>query len=765
MSNSFASIAKTLGAKVVGPIFKQVSKKARRDESLPEIVYRNRFNRAQQRLANALASRGSKETPRNLRREVKALVSKWAEKGFSDAFEEIEQFEIERAKEYELVKARASGDLEEIRRVLENEYREEVFRRHGRIELRGVQTAHRVWQDLEDFYIPLHVSRPPHVSPDTDDEQVRLFAGLERTPVVEALRERGKILIVGAPGSGKSTLISYLASQCARRKLHSELGWDDDPLPVPYIVRETDETSFAQKSLARAVGFDPNVLEPAIASGRAVLLIDGLDEAPEARRKKLLASLKRLLELHPRLRVVATSRPAAVESEKVDFLTPFQLDDFSPQEVDQFVDSWCLAAESSVQTSASVAKRIAATAAADLKRRVVRNRSVRRLMANPLLSNIVCTVHRFLGQKIPEHRAGLYEKCLDALLYEWDRSKFDDDALIGKLDAVEKRKLLSGLAWRMHERHDAEVSEEEVRRHFEETLPKLGHPAREASEVVKNIKERTGVLVEGKPGVFGFSHLTFQEYLAAKDAVEQERLTELVANYQDPWWHETIVLAAGLAGSHANTIVSQVLARKGVKAVLVAAACLETALEIDVELREEVEANLEVLLRNVRVNFSSLQEVAELAAPAMLRLLPSADGADVPFIMNILAGAEYEPAIPQLGRMIADIRPTGVGLHGEDDEFPLELDVGESASFFLGRLVVSNNSALAQRELEKALFSRDWDKNLLERFHEAFVKRGGNQRVLALLIKALKAQSPAVQSRRASRSTARSRRSKAGPAG
>ena len=47
-----------------------------------------------------------------------------------------------------------------------------------------------------------------------------------------------------------------------------------------------------------------------------------------------------------------------------------------------------------------------------------------RLVETPLLATMLCVVHRFLVHCIPEHRVTLYAKCTDALLYEWDRSKF-----------------------------------------------------------------------------------------------------------------------------------------------------------------------------------------------------------------------------------------------------------------------------------------------------------------------------------------------------
>ncbi len=57
------------------------------------------------------------------------------------------------------------------------------------------------------------------------------------------------------------------------------------------------------------------------------------------------------------------------------------------------------------------------------------------------------------------------------------------------------------------------------------------------------------MLVERAPGSFAFSHLTFQEYLAAMELVNAQAYDELLRNYKDKWWHQVIVLSAGFPGS------------------------------------------------------------------------------------------------------------------------------------------------------------------------------------------------------------------------
>ena len=54
-----------------------------------------------------------------------------------------------------------SGDMELVLEVYEKEYRRQVIEQFGRIELRGLQTAHRVLYDLEQVYVPLHLEPRP----------------------------------------------------------------------------------------------------------------------------------------------------------------------------------------------------------------------------------------------------------------------------------------------------------------------------------------------------------------------------------------------------------------------------------------------------------------------------------------------------------------------------------------------------------------------------------------------------------------------------
>ena len=89
----------------------------------------------------------------------------------------------------------------------------------------------------------------------------------------------------------------------------------------------------------------------------------------------------------------------------------------------------------------------------------------------------------------------------------------------------------------------------------EELFSQVLGDSEKTKELMEHIRYRTGLLVERRPGVFAFAHLTFQEYLAARAVHEGNHLgidpARLVQEHDDGRWREVIVLYCGLAPSPA----------------------------------------------------------------------------------------------------------------------------------------------------------------------------------------------------------------------
>jgi len=115
---------------------------------------------------------------------------------------------------------------------------------------------------------------------------------VEFDDVREAVAKYRRILLLGEPGSGKTTTLERLVYD------YADAARDDDQKPLPLLVKlggYTDSGSF-ENYLAHSLGRLAPYLEDYRASGRLVLLLDGLNEMPRAgyaaRAERIQSTLK-----------------------------------------------------------------------------------------------------------------------------------------------------------------------------------------------------------------------------------------------------------------------------------------------------------------------------------------------------------------------------------------------------------------------------------------------------------------------------------------
>ncbi|MDI3096598.1 NACHT domain-containing protein [Streptomyces sp. AN-3] len=455
----------------------------------------------------------------------------------------------------------------------------------------------------------------------------------------EALRGDDRVLLRGDAGSGKTTLVQWLAVTAAR---------DGDRVPYVLPLRTLVRAGAlpAPAAFLTAVGCPltppEGWAERVLSAGRGLVLVDGLDEIPAADRHRARDWLLALIRAFPGNRWLLTSRPTAVrpdwlaaEGFRELTLTPMRRDD-----VTTFVRRWHAAAD-------------APEYEAKLLDALRTKRDLARLATNPLMCGLICALHRERRGYLPTGRKELYDAALTMLLARRDRERGMEAVDLGEEAQLE---LLQRLAYALVLSGRTEMDVETAEGIVERALPSVASAAGQgdAATVLRALVLRSGLLRRPGEGTLDFVHRTFQDYLGARYAVEEGHLDVIAGHAGDTQWEDVIRMAVAHArpGERAM-LLRRLLAEDTPRLTLLALACLEHATALDPTVRAQVEARAGALIPPGTTE--DAKALAE-AGPLVLELLPGPEGLTdaeahgVTVTASLLAGREPSGALAVLRR-------------------------------------------------------------------------------------------------------------------
>ncbi|WP_431869346.1 NACHT domain-containing protein [Nocardiopsis eucommiae] len=490
------------------------------------------------------------------------------------------------------------------------------------VELFGVQVKrYRPRTPLSVAYISLSVSTRArgrdrdaeargHLTLTGEEGSGRGEARTATMRVENALGNTRRMLVRGEAGSGKSTLLRWLAITAVREGFDGDLEeWNGC---TPFLVKLR---SHARGDLPGPERFLEGTADPLadlmprgwvhrrLRSGRALLLVDGVDELSTAQRRKVPNWLRDLLSAYPGMRVIVTSRPAAASARWLssEGFGTAHLEPMGPSDLRELIRQWHRAMAEVPQLPCAVEDLPGYESA--LLARLEGAPHLRSLAATPLLAAMLCALNLDHRTRLPRDRMGLYAATLEMLLDRRDDERDIPSFRDVELDYGQKLRLLQDLAWRLSLSQRSELPTPVVLRQVEERLSTMPGVRGQAEAITEFLLQRTGALREPVEGRVDFVHRTVQEYLTAKQAIYDHDVELLVAKAHLPSWRETVIMAAG----HANRpqleeLLGGVLARIGVesqharKLKLLVAACLETAPTVPVGLRDGIDACVDDLV-------------------------------------------------------------------------------------------------------------------------------------------------------------------------
>ncbi|MEU3952250.1 NACHT domain-containing protein [Streptomyces achromogenes] len=474
----------------------------------------------------------------------------------------------------------------------------------------------------------------PVLRPDMSDweEPGTESAGMR---VEAALGGATRVLVRGEAGSGKTTLLRWLAITAARGAFTGELADWNGLTPVfvklrEYSGRELPRPEAMLDSVAGQItGVMPKAwVERQLADGKALLLIDGVDELLDGERRGVRDWLRGLLTAYGSVRVVVTSRPAAARADwlRHERFASLHLDRMTPPDLAAFVRQWHQAVrelDDDLPCAADELPHYEQSLLTSLKDRP----HLQSLAGTPLLAAMLCAMHLDRGSRLPRDRMELYRDALHTLVHERDADRNVPSAVDGRLSLNDKLVLLRDLAWRLSDNNRSEIGLEQAAVHVGRKLRGMRHlDEQDGARVLQQLRDRAGILRSPAEGRVDFVHRTFQEYLAAEEAAEEDRVGNLVERAHLDLWRETIIMTAG----HANRpqreeLLGGILDRAASepryarKLRLLAAACQETVPEVSEGLANRLEEAVSALLPARRPT-----DPPALAAvgPSLLRKMP-----------------------------------------------------------------------------------------------------------------------------------------------
>ncbi len=427
--------------------------------------------------------------------------------------------------------------------------------------------------------------------------------GERRLSALAQLDQQARLVLLGDPGSGKSTFVNFVALCLAgemlgrqeanlerlREPLPKEAGDKADPQPQPWqhgallpvrvVLRDfvarglppagqpaNADTlwAFIATELGETLAEFAPQLKRALREQGGLLLLDGLDEVPEAeqRREQLKQAVEDFAARFPRCRILVTSRTYAYQQQawRLAGFREAALAPFGRGQIERFVERWYAHIAEVRNLNAADAQGRAEL----LKRAIFSSARLQGLAARPLLLTLMASLHAWRGGSLPEKREELYADTVALLLDWWEQPKVvrDKDQVINQQPSLAEwlrvgkdkvQQVLQDLAYAAHAAQPAatgvspsgtaDVPEADLITGLLALNPndldlKYGR-------LVEFLRDRAGLLVPRGVGVYTFPHRTFQEYLAALHLVADDypALVARLAREDANRWREVVLLA------------------------------------------------------------------------------------------------------------------------------------------------------------------------------------------------------------------------------
>ena len=357
----------------------------------------------------------------------------------------------------------------------------------------------------------------------------------------ELIHSRKNILIVGNPGSGKTTSLKRICYRILNDKSETNVPYPIvirfrdlssesiaknllDILGIKYadeIVEYEQEYNIGQKNYytktikrtitkvgeVEIINFVSNLLNKL----NALVFLDGLDEAPQPIKIDLLNEIEQIAMRLEKSRIVLTTR----RGEKVEIINGFDSYEIKPldsKKTQKICEKW------KIKYS-------------DFKKEIS-DKPFKDLIDRPIFLSLLLILYKRLGV-LPSQPHEIYRESTFLIIKDWDdQRRIRRRSIYEEFNARKKLKFLQELSFQLTYKIKKRVfSRNDLALAYREIHSKYMLPEDQMDIVISEIESHNGIINEG--GItdgMEFSHLSIQEYLCAEYLVTLP-FSQYVANY------------------------------------------------------------------------------------------------------------------------------------------------------------------------------------------------------------------------------------------
>jgi hypothetical protein len=373
--------------------------------------------------------------------------------------------------------------------------------------------------------------------------------------VSELLEKYRWIVFLGDPGSAKTTLVRWLTLQCAKKFIENRIDNKNLSARLPVLVRVGEIATALDRNASLSLldclcqptwfgtsliqtDYTKSFIREYIKHGHALIILDGLDEIPNFRqRQHIVRLIEQFLQewtvcpvtfIAPFDRLVSTDMVVPLFCSTVGnqviitsrivgyYLCPitasrikhYLLAPLSLPLMNSFIDHWFQGVHSSLEISKWASSKSVTKLSAlgdELKSMLIENEGLQKLTSNSMMLGVLCTLNLLQCQQemLRLRKQKIY--LLDSLsqftlrlsLRQTEEAKVNLDFLID-------------IALHLHERSPSGLVEELDMKNI--LRKSINHREDIIDNFIRLIDSETCLFVPRGLCIYGFSHLTYEEY-------------------------------------------------------------------------------------------------------------------------------------------------------------------------------------------------------------------------------------------------------------